>query len=130
MHPDTPDDPIDFSALDANRFSGTEDRVVGGAMARIRAMSPAIEPRHVRVPGWWERLVVSLSATSRVALPLAAAVLVIATIAAARAPRMRPPSNRPNTIAQALGVPPVMERWVAGQPPSMGELWRLTAVRR
>jgi hypothetical protein len=123
------DDPIDFRSLDAERYPGTEGRVVGAAMARIRARRSGAASAARLVPAWWNELVATVAGRPRLVLVSAAMLMVASTVVAEMMPRAHR-MEAPATVTEALGIPPVLARWIRGQPPSNAELWSLSAESR
>src|SRR4051812_43542143 len=99
---------IDLRALDPDADPGASDRFVDGVMARVGSMPvPRSMPADPLIGIW-----------SLLRSPAIAAGIVAAIALGAVSVRMRQANDRPQTLAQAVGVPP--EFLMAAQSPPMG----------
>lgn len=105
-------DRIDFSPLDGALAASRKARLVGSVMA-------ALEVPRDDVPGVWD-------AVWNMARPAFIAATLLLATGTAIIVRGRSPRWRPGTVAEALGVPRDVERWMTIDPhtaaPSQGAI--------
>jgi hypothetical protein len=95
------DRPIDLRALDPDEDPWREQRVVGGAMMRIREMRREPAPAWIAWLAWWR------PAAGFAALVMAVSATVLATASGGG-------NAAPAAIAAASGVPGPVAEWMSG----------------
>lgn len=97
---------MDLRPLDPDEDAGRRERVVGGAMARVRAL----QGERARAPGWPGWL-----AWWRPAMAFAALVMAVSLAALSSAPTAGAGGGRLAGVDAAAGVPAPVAEWLASE---------------
>jgi hypothetical protein len=95
--------PMDLRPLDPDEDPWRRERVIGGAMARIRVM----QREQASAPGWMAWLAWWRPAVAFATLVMAVSAAVLASAAGAR--------GAAPGVAAAAGVPPTVAEWLASE---------------
>ena len=118
------DESFDFGDLDARRHPGAEERVMAAVMGRVGTGKHITPP--VSSASWRDRSVSGIVTLARPVLAAASLIFVAAAVTVARTRHERAPSS----VAESLGVPPVVSEWMVGRSPGVGELWSVARRSR